>query len=155
MFRPTRSSVDSSSFPTVSGSLRGHDPATQTLGRKAALDLLEEAVRDEVPIQRFMATAATNRRPDDIMFLLARRLESRVTEVGWDGDFDLARLDTWTFICPLSDPELAQEGTWHYEDLALELTITVMRPRRHESVAEFARRVIEDDQSGRSTAQGT
>lgn len=148
MFRPVRSSVESSSFPTVSGALKGHDPATQTLGRKAALDILDEAVRAGSPILRFVATPRSDRRPDDLMFLLARRIESRAAEEGWDRGYELARLDTWTFVGPLLEPDRAVEGRAHYDDLGIEMAIAVLRPAPHESTAEFARRVTSDDVGG-------
>jgi len=148
MFRPTRSSVESSSFPTVSGSLKGHDPATQTLGRKAALELLEQAVEAGTPILRFVALPRSDRRPDDLMFLLARRLESRAHEEGWEDEYELARLDTWTFVGPLFEPDRAVEGHARYDDLGIEIDLTVLRPGPHETLAEFTRRVSATDTGG-------
>jgi len=152
MFRPVRSSVESSSFPTVSGELKGHDPATQTLGRKAALDLLEQAAADGAPIMRFAATPRPDRRPDDLMFLLARRLESRAAEVGWDREYEFARLDTWTFIGPLHEPERAYQGAARYDDLDIDVEISVLTPHPGESAAEFTRRASLRGAGGSTTS---
>src|SRR5690606_8571135 len=98
-----RSSVESSSFPTISGALKGHDPATQTLGRKAALEQLRIAVQENRRILRLDITPRTPRRADEVMFLMARRMEARAAERGWP-DAEWARLDTWTFVTPMLDP---------------------------------------------------
>ena len=152
MFRPVRSSVESSSFPRVSGSLAGHDPATQTLARKAALDLLERAVEEQDPIVRFTVAPPADRRPDDVMFLVARRLESRSLEVGWDRDIELARLDTWTFVAPLYAPERVWTGQATYADLNVDMTISVLQPRPRETSAGFTRRVLDSGPPSASSA---
>src|SRR5690606_26192512 len=83
MLRPVRSSVESSSFPTVSGALKGHDPATQTLGRKAALEQLHTAAVEGKQVLHLEVIPRTSRRPDEAMFLMARRMEARAAEYGY------------------------------------------------------------------------
>lgn len=141
MFRPVRSSVESSSFPTISGALKGHDPATQTLGRKAALEQLRIAAEEGRRILRLDITPRTPRRADEVMFLMARRMEARAAERGWP-EAEWARLDTWTFVTPVLDPQF--EGVpAHVEidDMGVDMMITFHDPVPGESTADFIRRV--------------
>lgn len=153
MFRPVRSSVESSSFPVVSGELQGHDPATQTLGRKAALELLQQAADEGTAVLRIEVTSRADRRPDEVMFLLARRIEARSHEEGWP-DMVLARLDTWTFVGPMLDPDRAIGPRARYDDLGIDVNLSVHRRGASESAAAFTRRVAEDLQDGTATATG-
>lgn len=153
MFRPVRSSVESSSFPVVSGELQGHDPATQTLGRKAAVELLQRSAEDGTPVLRLEVTSRADRRPDEVMFLLARRIEARSVEEGWP-EMALARLDTWTFVGPLLDPDRIIGRRARYDDLGLDVNLSVHRRLPSESAAAFTRRVEEDLEDGTATAQG-
>lgn len=153
MFRPVRSSVESSSFPVVSGELLGHDPATQTLGRKAALDLLQKAADEGSAVLRLEITSRVDRRPDELMFLLARRIEARSEEEGHP-DMVLARLDTWTFVGPMLAPDRLVGTQARYEDLGIDVNLSVHRRGASESPAAFIRRVAEDLQDGTASAHG-
>lgn len=145
MFRPVRSSVESSSFPTVSGALKGHDPATQTLGRKAALEQLRAAAEVGRRMLRLDIVPRTPQRADEVMFLMARRMEARAAESGWP-DVEWARLDTWTFVTPIIDPNF--EGIPAHveiEDMGLDMEISFFDPIPGESANDFVRRVSVDE----------
>jgi len=153
MLRPVRSTVESSSFPTVSGALKGHDPATQTLGRKAALEMLRVAAVEGRQVLRIDAVTRTPRRADEVMFLMARRMEARASEHGWQ-DVEWARLDTWTLIAPIIDPTF--EGVparIPLDDLGLDLVVSFHRPAAAESPDAFVRRMTEE-RLNRDSAQG-
>ncbi|MTB89522.1 hypothetical protein H9L21_14915 [Aeromicrobium senzhongii] len=153
MLRPVRSTVESSSFPAVSGALKGHDPATQTLGRKAALEMLRIAAVEGRQMLRIDVVPRTPRRADDVMFLVARRMEARATERGWL-DVPWARLDTWTLIAPMLDPTF--EGVparIPLDDLGLDMLVSFHRPAAAEPPEAFVRRMTEEGLN-RDSAQG-
>lgn len=153
MFRPVRSSLESSSFPTVSGALKGHDPATQTLGRKAALEAVRAAAADGTPVIRLVVSPRGPRRADEAMFLIARRMEARAADRGFP-DVEWARLDTWTFVSPLLDESFdVVPATVPVDDLDLDMEVTLHEPAPGESPAAFVRRVSDD--YGRDTAHGS
>lgn len=153
MFRPVRSSLESSSFPTVSGVLKGHDPATQTLGRKAALETVRAAAVDGTPVIRVVVVPRGPRRADEAMFLIARRLEARAADRGFP-DVEWARLDTWTFISPLIDESFeVLTVTVPVDDLGLDMEVSLHEPVPGESPTAFVRRVSDD--YGRDTAHGS
>ncbi|MCD9154476.1 histidine kinase N-terminal 7TM domain-containing protein [Aeromicrobium duanguangcaii] len=145
MFRPVRSSVESSSFPTVSGALKGHDPATQTLGRKAAVDQLRAAAEEGQRVLRLDIKPRTPRRADEVMFLMARRMEARAAERGWT-ETEWARLDTWTFVTPILDAHFeAIPAHVVVEDLGVDMVVSFFEPLPDESAADFVRRVSADE----------
>ncbi|GAA3539090.1 hypothetical protein AFL01nite_29680 [Aeromicrobium flavum] len=153
MFRPVRSSVESSSFPTVSGALKGHDPATQTLGRKAALEQLRTAAVEGKQVLRVDVVPRTARRADEAMFLMARRMEARSEEFGYS-NMPWARLDTWTLILVLVDP--TYEGVPSrvpIDDVGVELVVSYLRPAAAESPEAFVQRVSAQHYD-RDSAQG-
>lgn len=141
MFRPVRTSVETSRFPAVSGALSGHDPATQTLGRKAALDQVQRAAENGRRIVRIDVSPVSTRRADDVMFVIARRLEARATEEAWPIE-PIARLDTWSFVTTVTDQHAgAVPMSVVVDDLGVEVSSTPFTVRADESPAEFARRV--------------
>jgi len=154
MLRPVRSSLEGSSFPAVSGALKGHDPATQTLGRKAALEVLRSAAAAGTTVVRLAVTPRHEQRSDDAMFLIARRMEARAAEHGYHG-VEWARLDTWTFVTAMIDPDF--EGVpslVSIDDLDADMEVTFHEPQVGESAAAFIRRVS-DDAYGSDTAHGS
>jgi hypothetical protein len=141
MFRPVRSSVESSSFPVVSGALTGHDPATQTLGRKAALEQLRIAAAEGRQVLHVQVVPRTARRPDEVMFFMARRMEARAAEFGYS-NMPWARLDTWTLILALEDPTF--EGVparVSVDDFGVDLVESYFSASAGESPEAFAQRV--------------
>ncbi|MBA4607558.1 MULTISPECIES: hypothetical protein [Aeromicrobium] len=154
MFRPVRSSVEGSSFPTVSGALKGHDPGTQTLGRKAALEVLRTVAAQGGTVIRLVVTPRDPHRTDEVMFLIARRMEARAAEAGFP-DVEWARLDTWTFVTELLEHDFdAVPGNVPLDDLGVDMEVTFHTPLPGESSAAFIRRVS-DDAYGRDTAHGS
>lgn len=154
MFRPVRTSLESSSFPTISGALKGHDPATQTLGRKAALEMLRVAANNGARVVRIDVTPRSERHADQLMFLMARRLEAYAAEQGWH-DVEWARLDRWAFVSPVIDPNFAGEPlAVAVDDLDLDLSVRTYAPLPREAAADFTRRVCPDSYSG-NTAHGS
>lgn len=93
MLRPVTSSVDKESFPQISRSLAGYDPVTQTLGRRATLDLLRDIAERNTAVVRVDVTPTNPQtRDDEVMFVVARRLESTYPDIVW------GRLATWTLV---------------------------------------------------------
>lgn len=154
MFRPVRSSVEGSSFPTVSGALKGHDPGTQALGRKAALEMLKAVASRGGTVIRLVITPRNQHRSDEVMFLVARRMEARAAEAGF-ADVEWARLDTWTFVTELLEHEFdAVPALVPLDDLRVDMEVTLHTPLPGESSAAFIRRVS-DGAYGRDTAHGS
>lgn len=93
MLRPVRSSVNQSSFPSISGELTGYDPATQTLNRRGVIELLRAAADTGDAVVRVDVLPSDRSARDDVtMFVLARRLESMFPSTQW------GRLATWAFV---------------------------------------------------------
>lgn len=155
MFRPVRSTVETASFPRVSGALKGHDPATQTLGRKAALEQLRQAAAEGTRMLRIDLSPRPEGRSDELMFTLARRMESRSAEENWP-PLDWARLGEWSFVAPVSDPSTAPlPFRVQVDDLGLQLAVRSFQPHTDESPAEFIHRVSNDGfVDGSSSAHG-
>ncbi len=143
MLRPLNSSVESSEFPRVSGALSGHDPATQTLCRRAALEEIRGAARDNAQVIRVDVRGAASSRADDVMFVVARRLESRVADRNWP-ELNWARLDTWTFVGVLAKdlPDRVLPMKVEVADLAVTLDIVGYEMRSGEAEADFVNRVL-------------
>ncbi len=96
MLRPLKSRLTSTSLTTPSGELAGYDPETQTLSRRSILDKLEAAnVAVRLEIQPNIKSVLV----DEVMFVIARRLESAFEYVEW------GRLDSWTFAAAAPSPE--------------------------------------------------
>lgn len=142
MFRPTGSSLTSSPFPTVSGELEGHDPSTQTLGRRAAADHVRAAAVDGDRVLRVDVHGRRNTRPDDLMFLVARRLEARSSELGWP-DLEWARLNARAFVAVVRDnpPDAAIPMRVDVDDLGISISVTPFEPRGQEDPDAFLGRV--------------
>lgn len=143
MLRPVRSSVGTSSFEGVSGSLEGYDPATQTFGRRATLSQLRSAASaDRSSVVRVDVTPLDrDARQDEIMFVVARRLEAIVPDSSW------GRLGPWAFaaILPSTIALRAKRTIDHESEMALGLraavTSTVLTPTVGESDDAFLHRV--------------
>ncbi|HPU13581.1 MAG TPA: PAS domain-containing protein [Aeromicrobium sp.] len=142
MLRPVRSSVDRESFPAVSGELDGHDPSTQTLGRKATIKLLKDAVPvGNVAVRIDISPTSAEAREDEVMFVIARRLKSLFPDTQW------GRLSTWVFV-GVFEPAAAVRAKQVIDleasaaiGLAVTAESTVCTPRASEPAEAFARRV--------------
>lgn len=142
LLKPVRSSVDQASFPSISGSLAGHDPGTQTLGRRALVDELGEAVstgRAAVRVDVFPTDPGA--REDEVMFVVARRLEMMFPQARW------GRLATWTFAA-VFDLDAAWPAKYTIDietrtavGLAATVETTVCAPTTGEDPARFVLRV--------------
>lgn len=154
MFRPVRTSFESSSFPVVSGALKGHDPATHTLGRKAALEQIQHAAAAGNLVVRIDIEAADRDRADELMFLMARRIESRSSEEGWS-HLEWARLDTWVFVAELSDsPTATVPMQIEVDDLGVVAAVSSYQPRPGESPTDFVSRVSAAHRDGNGNGNG-
>ncbi|RZL67197.1 MAG: hypothetical protein EOP29_27985 [Rhodococcus sp. (in: high G+C Gram-positive bacteria)] len=103
MLRPVRSSVSQSSFPSISGGLAGHDPATQTLNQRETMDLLRAATtRGDAAVRVDVLPADAQAREDETMFVVARRLEMMFPDVQW------GRLSAWVFVAVFKPAEADQ-----------------------------------------------
>ncbi|HPU13412.1 MAG TPA: hypothetical protein PLQ19_06440 [Aeromicrobium sp.] len=143
MLRPLNSSMESSSFPPVSGVLAGYDPATQTLCRRTAMEEIRTAADNNSQIIRVDVRSAASDRADDLMFVVARRLEARAADLGWP-DMQWARLDTWTFIGVLTNDHSVAVMPPQVEvtDLGVSLRISAIVPTAEEPCSSFVQRVL-------------
>lgn len=98
MMRPLKSRVTSSRLATPSGELPGYDPVTQTLSRRSIMERLESA--DHSIRLEFRPTIKAVL-VDEVMFVVARRLESAFSGIEW------GRIDPWAFAVVVSSPEEA------------------------------------------------
>lgn len=99
MMRPLKSRVASSRLATPSGELPGYDPVTQTLSRRSILERLETA---EAAIRLEFRPTIKAVLVDEVMFVVARRLESAFGGIEW------GRVDPWAFVAVVSSREEAQ-----------------------------------------------
>lgn len=141
MLRPVQTTFERSSFPAVSGNLEGYDPSTQTLNRRAALDLVRSAGASGQRIVRIDVTGDPAR-ADDVMFLVARRIDARATSMGWTG-LRWARLDTWVLITRVEDEMRVDSLPFssRLDDLGVTLSVSIHDPRPDESTEAFVTRV--------------
>lgn len=141
MFRPVQTTFERSSFPAVSGTLEGYDPATQTLNRRAALDLVRSAGATGQRIVR-IDVAGDPGRADDVMFLVARRIDARAMSMGWP-DLRWARLDTWVLITLVEDEARIDSVPFStkLEDLDVTVAVSIHDPGPAEDADAFFRRV--------------
>lgn len=98
MLRPLKSRVTSSRLATPSGELPGYDPVTQTLSRRSIMERLESA---DVAIRLEFRPTIKAVLVDEVMFVVARRLESAFAGIEW------GRVDPWAFVATPSSPEEA------------------------------------------------
>src|SRR5690606_34634354 len=104
-------------------------------------------------VLRVDVVSATARRADDVMFILARRMEALGEEESWP-ILPWARLDTWSYVTTELDPHTgAIPMSVRVDDVDLEITCTPFSGRQEEAAAEFTRRVSEKTQRPQS-AQG-
>ncbi|WP_286928894.1 MULTISPECIES: hypothetical protein [Aeromicrobium] len=142
MLRPVRSSVSQSSFPTISGGLAGHDPATQTLNQRETMDLLRAATTSgDAAVRVDVLPADAQAREDETMFVVARRLEMMFPNVRW------GRLSAWVFVAMFKPDEADQAKLLidHEAQTALGLdasvATTICVPTRGEDSERFVLRV--------------
>ncbi len=136
MLRPVDSRGTPPDLPRIARGLEGHDPATQTLDRKAAKDHVRGARRREEQVLRVEVTADAGARSDEIMFLAARRLESLEPSLRW------ARLAEWTLVA-VGDVHPGRLPT--LDDVGARLTASTFTPLSHESEQDFVTRVDHPD----------
>jgi hypothetical protein len=142
MLRPVRSSVSQSSFPSISGALAGHDPATQTLNQRETLDLLRAATTSgHAAVRVDVLPADAQAREDETMFVVARRLEMMFPSVRW------GRLSAWVFVA-MFKPDEADQAKLLIDDeaqtaLGLDASVatTICVPTRGEDSDRFVLRV--------------
>lgn len=142
MLRPVRSSVSTSSFPSISGALAGHDPATQTLNQRETIELLRAATTSRHAAVRVdVLPADAQAREDETMFVVARRLEMMFPSVRW------GRLADWAFVAVFR-PAQAQQAKLLIDDeaqtaLGLDASVatTICVPTPGEDAERFVRRV--------------
>lgn len=141
MLRPLKSRVTSSSLTTPSGELAGYDPVTQTLSRRSILDKLEAS---DVGIRLDFRPTIRSVLVDEVMFVVARRLESAFGAIEW------GRLDAWSFAAAapsvedadhLADALLSIDGQPIDYGLAVFSKAHVFVRMPHESGDDFAMRV--------------
>lgn len=89
MLRPVQSGLSPKALTTPSGALVGHDPRTQTVSRRATLDLLSMA---QAAIRIDVCPTSDKVLVDEVMFVVARRLEATF------GDTEWGRVDAWSFV---------------------------------------------------------
>jgi len=142
MLRPIRSTVDRASFPSVSGELAGHDPATQTLGRRAIIENLRTAVGTHGAVVRVdVIPSQSDAREDEVMFVVARRLELMFPDAVW------GRWARWTFVAVFApDDAWPAKRTIDIETqtalgLAASVTTTVCAAVEDEDPDRFLQRV--------------
>lgn len=134
LLRPVHATVGHESFPPVDGHLDRHDPATETLAPSTAAQRIADAARAGRPVLRCDVTPHDDIACDDLMFLVARRLETRLPGWTW------GRADQWTFVATTDDPHpdaaaLAAQGT-----PVERATLRVLRAGPHESPTDFVAR---------------
>lgn len=142
MLRPVKSSIGGESFPSLSGALDGYDPATQTYGRRTTLETLRSAiVEDLVAIRISVIPADFAVLEDEVMFVVARRLEAIAPDVQW------GRLEEWSFAAALPAETAARtKETIDLETqmalgLSAETACQILVPAPGEDAGAFIRRV--------------
>ncbi|TXJ03963.1 MAG: hypothetical protein E6Q27_09280 [Aeromicrobium sp.] len=143
MLRPLKSRIDSAKFTAPSGELPGYDPVTQTLSRKSMLETIHDA---DFTVRLEFRPTSTHVRPDEAMFVVARRLEASFGSYLW------GRIDTWGFATVVESRESAEhlaEMLTHSPVQAIDDELNVYSKvyidvrEANEGGADFARRVAE------------
>lgn len=142
MLRPVRSNVSQASFPSISGDLAAHDPGTQTLSHREAVERLRGAAVDGTAAVRVdVLPLDPDAREDETMFVVARRLETMFPTAHW------GRLTSWSFVA-VFEPDEAELAKRLIDDeaqtaLGLDASVstTVCTPSPDEIPGDFIERV--------------